>query len=267
LFTNWVSCGWQQVARGAVQAVAHGTFQGGMMAVSGGKFWSGFAAGAASSIASSLFSFDGNSSNDATLGWGNSVRSSGAGMVAFGTVSGGAGAHLSGGNFWQGAVTGLFVSGLNHAMHSMDGEGDPPTKKKGYIQKAKEKASALVDKLSGAKEYITDFVAGVNDFREIYYEMKDANWKNSDKYFHSKANFKASLRGPGGRYAAEKMSNLREITDQYLKGDSRASSVADQKANNYGREQAQKLPSFHRFTFSYGFVLDQYRPVSLPAKY
>ena len=38
-------------------------------------------------------------------------------MVIFGTISGGASAALSGGNFWQGAVTGLVVSGLNHAMH------------------------------------------------------------------------------------------------------------------------------------------------------
>jgi hypothetical protein len=33
--------------------------------------------------------------------------------------------------FWQGAVTGLIVSGLNHAMHmGDDGPGDPPKKKK-----------------------------------------------------------------------------------------------------------------------------------------
>jgi hypothetical protein len=42
------------------------------------------------------------------------------GMIAFGTVMGGAGAALTGGNFWQGAVTGLVVSGLNHAMHKMN---------------------------------------------------------------------------------------------------------------------------------------------------
>lgn len=97
--------------------------------------------------------------------------------------------------------------------------------------------------------------------------MKDANWRNSDKYFYSKANFKASLRGPGGRYAAEKMSNLREITDQRIKGDSRASSVADQKVNSYGRSQAQKLSYFKYYTFSYGDLLSHYRPISLPSKY
>lgn len=45
-------------------------------------------------------------------------------MVAFGALSGGVGAELSGGNFWQGAVTGGIVAGLNHAMHKMGGE-DP----------------------------------------------------------------------------------------------------------------------------------------------
>ncbi len=102
--------------RAAFQALAHGTFQGGMTAVSGGKFWSGFAAGAISSIAASAFSWDGN--GDAKgLGWASSVRDSGAGMIAFGTVAGGVGAALTKGNFWQGAVTGLVVSGLNHYGH------------------------------------------------------------------------------------------------------------------------------------------------------
>jgi hypothetical protein len=43
------------------------------------------------------------------------------GMITFVTIMGGAGSALTGGNFWQGAVTGLIVSGLNHAMH----DGDP----------------------------------------------------------------------------------------------------------------------------------------------
>lgn len=51
----------------------------------------------------------------------------------FGTVSGGLSAELSGGNFWQGAATGVVVSGLNHVMHrigneqifSEDENGDP----------------------------------------------------------------------------------------------------------------------------------------------
>ena len=39
------------------------------------------------------------------------------GTITFGALSGGIGAELSGGNFWQGAVTGGIIAGLNHAMH------------------------------------------------------------------------------------------------------------------------------------------------------
>lgn len=137
--------------RASVQAVSHGTFQGGMTAAQGGKFWSGFAAGAISSLASSAW-MGGNTTETSyqannNLSGGKFVTEvyshqgiSGAlglnntfGMIAFGTISGGAGAALTGGNFWQGAVTGLVVSGLNHGMHDGEGDqggpGDPPKKK------------------------------------------------------------------------------------------------------------------------------------------
>ncbi|CVK16174.1 hypothetical protein Ga0061079_105133 [Apibacter mensalis] len=39
------------------------------------------------------------------------------GTLFFGSVSGGFGAVLTNGNFWQGAATGLIVSGLNHVVH------------------------------------------------------------------------------------------------------------------------------------------------------
>ncbi|WP_017495376.1 RHS repeat-associated core domain-containing protein [Flavobacterium sp. WG21] len=144
LFSNFYS-------QAAFSAAAHGTFQGSMTAISGGKFWSGFAAGALSSIASSAWNggstvetkFETNSSLteghfvsntfshqgiSGALGANNTI-----GMIAFGTVSGGAGAALTGGNFWQGAVTGLMVSGLNHAMHTtknnFDDEYDQQGKK------------------------------------------------------------------------------------------------------------------------------------------
>ncbi|SHJ26375.1 hypothetical protein SAMN05443429_1215, partial [Cruoricaptor ignavus] len=42
------------------------------------------------------------------------------GQIAFGALSGGIGAELTGGNFWQGAVIGGIVAGLNHAMHEID---------------------------------------------------------------------------------------------------------------------------------------------------
>ncbi|MDC8106503.1 hypothetical protein MTQ00_18450 [Chryseobacterium sp. B21-037] len=39
------------------------------------------------------------------------------GTIAFGALAGGIGSELTGGNFWQGAVIGGIVAGLNHAMH------------------------------------------------------------------------------------------------------------------------------------------------------
>jgi hypothetical protein len=148
LFTNFFS-------KAAFQAAAHGTFQGSMTAISGGKFWSGFAAGALSSIASSAWgggttetegfsaknnwAFGAKTIHHAGLGAGTGT----VGMIAFGTVAGGAGAALTGGNFWQGALSGLVVSGLNHAGHLMEGEDiDPPGKKsKNQVRKETVKPS------------------------------------------------------------------------------------------------------------------------------
>jgi len=108
-------------SKAAFQALAHGTFQGTMSGIQGGDFFSSFAAGALSSIASSAWSGVGKLA-DSTVG-----------MIAFGTVAGGTGAALTGGNFWQGAVTGLVVSGLNHAMHKMMQE-DPLKKHAGKVK-------------------------------------------------------------------------------------------------------------------------------------
>jgi len=49
--------------------------------------------------------------------YGGSFAESTAGMYAFSGVAGGLGFVFTGGNFWQGAVTGLMVAGLNHLNH------------------------------------------------------------------------------------------------------------------------------------------------------
>ncbi|GEP50178.1 hypothetical protein FNO01nite_08500 [Flavobacterium noncentrifugens] len=103
--------------RATFQTVAHGIFQGSMAAVSGGKFWTGFAAGSVSSLGASMWTGGGAGE---WQGIGGQFADSGVGTIAFGTISGGAGAALTGGNFWQGAVTGLIVSGLNHVSHMKD---------------------------------------------------------------------------------------------------------------------------------------------------
>jgi serum amyloid A protein len=107
-----------------------------------------------------------------------------------------------------------------------------------------------------------DFAGAAYDFGRNYYDMRNANYKLSDKYFHAKANFQATHRGPGGQYFAEHFSNLREIWDQNIKGDPRLASELDQKANSYGRTQAKYFaPNDYRE------ALKIYRPALLPIKY
>lgn len=36
-----------------------------------------------------------------------------------------------------------------------------------------------------------------------YSDMREANWKNADKYFHARGNADAAQRGSGGKWAAE----------------------------------------------------------------
>lgn len=100
-----------QSAKFLVQAAAHGVAQGAMamMQNGGAGFLSGAAAGFFGSLGATAWS----------SGAGKFARSS-VGTIAFGALSGGVGAELTGGNFWQGAVTGGIVSGLNHAMHKID---------------------------------------------------------------------------------------------------------------------------------------------------
>lgn len=97
-----------QSAKFLVQAAAHGVAQGAMamMQNGGAGFLSGAAAGFFGSLGATAWS----------AGAGKFANSS-VGTIAFGALSGGVGAELSGGNFWQGAVTGGIVAGLNDVMH------------------------------------------------------------------------------------------------------------------------------------------------------
>jgi RHS repeat-associated protein len=102
---------------------------------------------------------------------------------------------------------------------------------------------------------------GATDMVRNYYDMRDANWRDSDKYFHCKANCEAARRGRGGRMAACMLSDGREWFDQVVKGDSAADSAEDQIANRFGRDGAQQccLPCTN--------VCEVFRPLKLPPKY
>ncbi len=139
--------------RSSFQALAHGFVQGGLGNIQGGNFWTGFASGSLSSIAAS--------------GWqkiGGKFSSSGVGTIAFGTISGAAGAALTGGNFWQGAVIGMVVSGLNHVAHEVKIRKDLVTRmKKGNINPAGKPdfSDSGIDKMNkGVEGLEEDYIAG-----------------------------------------------------------------------------------------------------------
>jgi RHS repeat-associated protein len=180
--------------KATIQALSHGTFQGTMSGVQGGNFWTGFASGALASIASSAW--EGGTSynskgeaiaNSGFRGIGGKFADSGAGMITFGTISGGAGAALTDGNFWQGAVTGLVVSGLNHAMHG------------GF---AKKYDLNVLEDYEGANGAGHQALAGELENGKLQYISKDGTNENGGVYGESK-------------YTDATFNNLNEINDYY----------------------------------------------------
>jgi len=98
-----------KVASAMAQGLVHGFAQGTLSLMQGANFTHGFASGASGSWGASLFG-----------GIAGSFANSAAGTVISGMVLGGVASELTGGNFWQGAVIGGVVAGLNHVMHQMD---------------------------------------------------------------------------------------------------------------------------------------------------
>ncbi|XP_029354342.1 serum amyloid A [Echeneis naucrates] len=92
---------------------------------------------------------------------------------------------------------------------------------------------------------------GAGDMWRAYDDMREANWKHSDKYFHARGNYDAAQRGAGGRWAAEVISDGREWIQGFM-GRGAEDTEADQTANRWGRE---------------GNDPNHYRPPQLPSKY
>ena len=102
-----------------------------------------------------------------------------------------------------------------------------------------------------AVDYVLGGIGGTGDFMGSYIDMMDAaywtggshnGWVGQDAYFHCRANCEAAQRGLGGVYIAECISDGREWVDQFF-GDPISASVADQIANNYGRNQGIANPN------------------------
>ena len=76
------------------------------------------------------------------------------------------------------------------------------------------------------------------DFVKNWWDMRQADTKNADKYFHCKANHEATLRGWLGKSTAEYLSDERENIGRMKSDYSLKDEIEDQKANRYGRKQA-----------------------------
>ena len=83
----------------------------------------------------------------------------------------------------------------------------------------------------------------ITAFRSAYLDMRAANWINSDKYFHCRANCEASKCGKYGYQEACNLSDQREWFDQTFKNDPPSASAADQSANRHGRDESVKKPT------------------------
>nr|XP_005312991.1 serum amyloid A protein-like [Chrysemys picta bellii] len=103
-----------------------------------------------------------------------------------------------------------------------------------------------------AGAFIRDAYLGAGDMWRAYSDMREANYKNADKYFHARGNYDAAQRGPGGKWAAEVISDAREDWQGGISGRGAEDTRQDQEANKWGRN---------------GGDPNRYRPEGLPSKY
>ena len=60
----------------------------------------------------------------------------------------------------------------------------------------------LVSPSIGQFRFMKEAAQGSRDMWRAYKDMREANWKGADKYFHARGNYDAAQRGPGGKWAA-----------------------------------------------------------------
>ncbi|XP_056658088.1 serum amyloid A protein-like [Monodelphis domestica] len=106
--------------------------------------------------------------------------------------------------------------------------------------------------LRDSARFVKEAGQGAGDMWRAYRDMREANYKNSDKYFHARGNYDAARRGPGGAWAARVISDGREFFQGGSSGRGVEDSRADQFANRWGRS---------------GKDPNHFRPAGLPSKY
>ncbi|NXD25857.1 SAA protein, partial [Spelaeornis formosus] len=111
---------------------------------------------------------------------------------------------------------------------------------------------AIVEGIIRAGKFVRDAAGGTKDMLRAYLDMREANYKGADKYFHARGNYDAARRGPGGAWAARIISDARENWQSGVSGRGAEDTRADQEANAWGRS---------------GGNPNRYRPKGLPSKY
>ncbi|NXR95472.1 SAA protein, partial [Hypocryptadius cinnamomeus] len=118
----------------------------------------------------------------------------------------------------------------------------------------------IVQGMTRAGRFAWDAVGGARDMFRAYKDMREANYKGADKYFHARGNYDAARRGPGGAWAARVIrwpfllphSDAREGWQSRVSGRGAEDTRLDQEANAWGRS---------------GGDPNRYRPKGLPSKY
>ncbi|XP_002198615.4 serum amyloid A protein [Taeniopygia guttata] len=110
----------------------------------------------------------------------------------------------------------------------------------------------IVDGIIRAGQFVRDAAGGARDMYRAYKDMREANYKGADKYFHARGNYDAARRGPGGAWAARVISDARENWQSGVSGRGAEDTRLDQEANAWGRS---------------GGDPNRYRPKGLPSKY
>ncbi|NXU66401.1 SAA protein, partial [Horornis vulcanius] len=111
---------------------------------------------------------------------------------------------------------------------------------------------AIFDRMIRAGSFVRDAAGGSWDMYRAYRDMREANYKGADKYFHARGNYDAARRGPGGAWAARVISDARENWQGSVSGRGAEDTRLDQEANAWGRS---------------GGDPNRYRPKGLPSKY
>nr|XP_023499881.1 serum amyloid A protein isoform X1 [Equus caballus] len=118
---------------------------------------------------------------------------------------------------------------------------------------------SLVLGASGLLSFLGEAARGAWDLVGAYWDMRQANYQHSTRYFHAWGNYDAAQGGPGSVWAAKVISNAREdpqgLLNQHHFGSSSCELEnlnSNQKAGEWGQS---------------GNDPKHFRPASLPKEY